>query len=69
MSFVNLLQGLVLKTVRDYNATVVQQQSRVKEFCTSGWPKKHLVEAELLPYWKIRNSLSLHNMEQTSSED
>ena len=24
--------------------------SRVKEFCTSGWPKKHQVEAELLPY-------------------
>ena len=35
--------------------------SRVKEFCTSGWPKKHLVEVELLPYWKVRNSLSLHN--------
>ena len=32
--------------------------SSVKEFCTSGW---HLVEAELLPYWKVRNSLSLHN--------
>ena len=35
--------------------------SRVKEFCTSGWPKKHLIEAELLPYWKVRNSSSLHN--------
>ena len=35
--------------------------SRVREFCTSGWPKKHLIREELLPYWKVRNSLSLHN--------
>ena len=35
--------------------------SRVREFCTAGWPKKHLIGEELLPYWKVRNSLSLHN--------
>ena len=35
--------------------------SRVKEFCTSGWPKKHLIGTEILPYWKVRNSLSLHH--------
>ena len=35
--------------------------SKVKGYCTSGWPKKHLIEAELLPYWKTRNSLTLHN--------
>ena len=35
--------------------------SKVKGYCTSGWPKKHLIEAELLPNWKTRNSLTLHN--------
>ena len=35
--------------------------SRVKRYCASGWPKKHLIEAELLPYWKVRNSLTLYN--------
>ena len=35
--------------------------SRVKRYCTSRWPKKHLIEAELLPYWKVRNSLTLYN--------
>ena len=35
--------------------------SRVKRYCTSGWPKKRLIEAELLPYWKVRNSLTLYN--------
>ena len=35
--------------------------SRVKEFCTTGWPKKHLIGAELRPFWKVKKSLSLHN--------
>ena len=35
--------------------------SRVKEFCTTGWPKKHLIGAEIRPFWKVRKSLSLHN--------
>ena len=34
---------------------------QVKTYCISGWPKKHLIKPELLPYWKVRNSLTLHN--------
>ena len=35
--------------------------SKVKDYCSSGWPAKHLLDAQLLSYWKFRNSFSLHD--------
>ena len=33
--------------------------SRVKEYCLSSWPVKEKVEDDLIPYWKVRNYLTL----------
>lgn len=35
--------------------------ARVQKYCLTGWPEKHLVEPDLLPYWKVRGCLTLHN--------
>ena len=31
------------------------------EYCKSNWPQKHLIEPEMIPYWKLRSSLTLHD--------
>ena len=35
--------------------------SKVMEYCKSGWPRKHLLQPELIPYWKLRSSLTMCN--------
>ena len=35
--------------------------SRVVQYCKSGWPRKHLVPCELIPYWKLRSSLTIYD--------
>lgn len=34
--------------------------SEVKKYCLSGWPIQKKVPASLIPYWKARNYLTLH---------
>ena len=34
--------------------------SNVAKYCRAGWHAKHTIESELIPYWKVRSSLSLH---------
>ena len=31
------------------------------EYCKTGWPRKQVMEAELVPYWKVRSSLTVHD--------
>ena len=35
--------------------------SRIMEYCKTGWPRKQVMEAELVPYWKVRSSLTVHD--------
>ena len=35
--------------------------TKVMEYCKSNWPRKHLIEPEMIPYWKLRSSLTLHD--------
>ena len=29
--------------------------SNVAKYCRAGWPAKHTIESELIPYWKVRS--------------
>lgn len=33
--------------------------SKIMEYCSSGWPARRLLDAQLQSYWKSRNSFSL----------
>ena len=35
--------------------------SHIMEYCKTGWPRKQVMEAELVPYWKVRSSLTVHD--------
>ena len=35
--------------------------SKVMEYCKSGWPRKHLLQSKVIPYWKLRSSLTMCN--------
>ena len=35
--------------------------SRAAEYCQLGWPAKQTIEQELIPYWKVRSALSMHD--------
>ena len=32
---------------------------RVRQYCISGWPAKQNIGAELIPYWRVRDDLSV----------
>ena len=68
MSFVNLLQGLVLRTVWDDNATVIQQQSVVEAQAVSDSPvgSNSASIRCFLGHPEVQNSLTL---EQIPSDD
>lgn len=44
------------KTAQD----VDPECSKVKEYCLSRWPSQKDIQPELMPYWKMRNFLNLH---------
>ena len=31
------------------------------EYCQAGWLRRQTVEPELIAYWKVRSSLTVHN--------
>ena len=33
--------------------------TRVREYCQSRWPKKHDLDSDIVPYWKVRGSLTI----------
>ena len=35
--------------------------AQVSKHCKSGWPRKHRLSPELIPYWKLRGSLTTHD--------
>jgi hypothetical protein len=35
--------------------------SLVAQYCQTGWPAKQTVKPELTPYWKVRDSLTMHD--------
>ena len=35
--------------------------SHAAKYCQLGWPTKQTIEQELIPYWKVRSSLSMHD--------
>ena len=35
--------------------------SLVAEYCKTSWPDKQAVKPELIPYWKVRGSLAMHD--------
>ena len=35
--------------------------TKVMENCKSNWPRKHLIEPQMIPCWKLRSSLTLHD--------
>ena len=35
--------------------------SQVKGYCLSSWPKKEQLDPGILPYWKVRSSLTVYN--------
>ena len=34
---------------------------KVMEYCRTGWPHKHLIPPDLIPYWKLRSSFTIYN--------
>ena len=34
--------------------------ARIRTYCQTSWPEKHLVAPELMPYWQNRNSLTVN---------
>lgn len=36
-------------------------QDQVKEFCYNEWPKRGQLRADLISFWKVKDSLSLYN--------
>ena len=45
------------KTAQDEDSASTQ----VKKWCMDSWPKKSPSDASLVPFWKVRSSLTLHN--------
>ena len=35
--------------------------SQVMQYCQNDWPGKDSITSDVLPYWKVRNSLTVHN--------
>ena len=38
-----------------------EECTQVREYCRSGWPSKQLTPPQLLPYWKVRDNLTICN--------
>ena len=34
---------------------------KVMEYCRTGWPRKHVIPPDLIPYWKLRSSFTIYN--------
>ena len=33
--------------------------SKIRQYCKDGWPSKHQVKGDLVPYWRVRGELSV----------
>ena len=64
-TYVNSITRISLPATQQRLDTYCQSQkqhpvcSQVRELCKTGWPKKQLVPQELMPYWKVKDSLTI----------